>query len=488
MLDKVDLSQKLSAKKLKNSLPALQNRLRQLQQQIRSAHIPVVIVFEGWDLTGKGGIVRMLSERLDPRGARSYPIYPPTEQEAEYPFMHRFWLRLPSRGEIVIFYHSWYGRVLGDRVEKRCSKKEWKSAYQEINEFERHLVDDGALILKYWLHFSKKDQKKRLVKFAKDPFEKWQVSPDVIKRQKKYDKYLVAVEQMLELTSTAHAPWSVIPARDSDFAAEKVFHHVIEGLSGALQKVNSNRSSIEIVERKISDNRLKSADLSKNLTEEQYEKSLNEYQHELRELQFKIAEKKHSVILVYEGWDAAGKGGNIRRLTAKLDPRWFEVSAVSAPTEEEKNHHYLWRFWKRVPPAGMFSIFDRSWYGRVLVERVEKFATQQEWSRAYKEIREFERHLTNSGVILIKFWLHISKEEQLRRFKERQKLDYKNYKITDDDWRNRKRWDDYYKAVSEMLNRTSTDYAPWVVVEGNSKWWARVKTLRSTVKHIKDHL
>jgi polyphosphate:AMP phosphotransferase len=489
MLEKVDLSQKLSAKQFKKSLPALQNRLRELQQQIRLAHIPVVLVFEGWDLTGKGGIVRMISERLDPRGAHSYPIYPATAQESEYPFMRRFWLRLPSRGEIIIFYHSWYGRVLGDRVEKRCSKKEWKSAYQEINEFERQLVDDGALILKYWLHFSKKDQKKRLVKYAKDPFEKWQISPEVKKRQKKYGKYLAAVEEMLERTNTTHAPWAVIPARDSDLAAERVFHHVIAALEGALQKAAKSTGRIsDIRERKVSDNRLRSADLDKDLTEDQYEKSLNKYQHDLRRLQFKIQEKKHSVILVYEGWDAAGKGGNIRRLTAKLDPRWVEVHPIAAPSKEEKGHHYLWRFWKRIPHAGMFSIFDRSWYGRVLVERVESFATHQEWSRAYKEIREFERHLTNSGVILIKFWLHISRKEQLRRFNERQKLDYKNYKITDEDWRNRKKWDDYFKAVSEMIRRTSTDKAPWVIVEGNSKRWARVKTLRSVVNHIKDHL
>jgi polyphosphate:AMP phosphotransferase len=484
MLD-IDLSQKLSAKEFKSSLPTLQDKLRQLQQQIRVAHIPVILVFEGWDLTGKGGIVRMLSERLDPRGARSYPIYPPTEQENEYPFLRRFWLRLPARGEIVIFYHSWYGRVLGDRVEKRCSKKELKSAFQQINEFERQLADDRAIILKYWLHFSKKDQKKRLIKFAKDPFEKWQISPEVKKRHKKYDKYLKAVEDMLERTNSVHAPWNVIPARDSDFAAEKIFHHVIDALSGALKKPSRQ---IVIKHKAASGNPLKNLDLDKKLTEEQYEKSLNDYQHELRRLQLKIVEKKRSVILVYEGWDAAGKGGNIRRLTAKLDPRWVEVHAISAPGHEEKNHHYLWRFWKRIPHARMFTIFDRSWYGRILVERVERFATPQEWNRAYKEIREFEDHLASSGVILIKFWLHISKEEQLRRFQERQELEYKNYKITDEDWRNRKKWDEYHRAVADMLIRTSTDYAPWIIVEGDSKWWARVKTLRSAVEHIKDHL
>ncbi|HSE40790.1 MAG TPA: phosphate--AMP phosphotransferase, partial [Acidobacteriota bacterium] len=282
------------------------------------------------------------------------------------------------------------------------------------------------------------------------------------------------------------APWNAIAARDQDFAAHSIFQHVIDSLSGALK--TKPEKKIELLKSKEARNHLQKVDLSKKLSQDEYEKELNEYQHELRRLQFKIGEKKRSVVFVYEGWDAAGKGGNIRRLTAKLDPRWVEVHAFAAPSHEEKNHHYLWRFWKKVPPAGMFAIFDRSWYGRVLVERVENFATVSEWSRAYQEIREFEEHLTNAGTIVLKFWLHISKEEQLRRFKERQRLIYKNYKITNEDWRNRKKWQKYFDAVADMIEKTNTAYAPWIVVEGNSKWWARVRTVRAAVEHIESQL
>lgn len=496
MLESLDLSKKLSARSFKRILPGLQNRLRHLQYQIREAQIPVILVFEGWDLTGKGGIVRMLAERMDPRGFRSYPIYPPSKHELGYSFLRRFWLRLPERGEFIIFYHSWYGRVLGDRVEKRCSKKEWKSAYKEINEFEQQLTDDGTLILKYWLHFTKKDQKKRLAKYAKDPFEKWQITSEVKKRHKKYEKYLSAIEDMLEQTNSTAAPWILVPGRHFDFAAAKIFRHVIDSLEAILRKkIKEQGSAARIAKlnsQLISDGKmpgiLDRVDLNKQLTEKEYEEELNDLQNELRKLQFDVEQSNQSVILVYEGWDAAGKGGNINRLTAKLDPRWFEVHSIAAPTQEERMRHYLWRFWKRIPPAGMICIFDRSWYGRVLVERVENFATPEEWDRAYREIREFERQLTSSGAILLKFWMHISKEEQLRRFHERKKLVYKQHKITDDDWRNRKKWDDYFTAVTQMLEQTNTSYAPWIVVEGNCKWWARIRTLRATVDRIKKYL
>lgn len=497
MLETIDLSKKLSDAQYKKLLPPLQDRLRALQPRIRDAGLPVVIAFEGWDLAGKGGTMRLLTERLDPRGFKSYPIYPPSPQEKLSPFLRRFWLRLPAKGEIVFFDHSWYGRVLKERVEKLCKKADWKEAYQQINEFERQLVDDGMIIIKYWFHFTRKDQKKWLKKYLKDPFEKWQITPELLARCKKYDKYLVAAEEMLDRTSTTRAHWIIVEAADVRYARIKVFQTCIETLEEALHlreskkkpERKSRKTALTTAARVLEEipSLLDRVDLTKTLSKKEYIRQLNRAQIRLRELQFKIR-KKFSVIVVYEGWDASGKGGNIRRFTEKLDPRWYEVQAIAAPTELEKSHHYLWRFWKGIPPQGMIGIFDRSWYGRVLVERVEGFCTPEEWKRAYPEIREFERQLHLHRTVLLKFWLHISKEEQLRRFEERQQLTYKRHKITEEDWRNRKKWDDYHDAVVEMLYRTSTTYAPWTIVEGNCKWWARVKAIRTAIEQIEEHL
>ena len=228
---------------------------------------------------------------------------------------------------------------------------------------------------------------------------------------------------------------------------------------------------------------LETVDLSQSLTKEEYVESLIPYQLQLRELAYQLYAQKRTLVIVYEGWDAAGKGGNIKRVTERLDPRGYEVLPIAAPTGEGKTHHYLWRFWQRLKPPDekQILIFDRSWYGRVLVERVEGFCTEEEWKRAYREINQFERQLVDFGMILVKFWLHISPEEQMRRFQERQETDYKRWKITGEDWRNREKWDQYTVALEDMLLKTSTYTAPWTVVEGNCKWFGRAKTLRTLV-------
>jgi polyphosphate kinase 2 (PPK2 family) len=233
---------------------------------------------------------------------------------------------------------------------------------------------------------------------------------------------------------------------------------------------------------------LETVDLSLALDRETYVRQLARRQIQLRELGYQVYVQKRPVVIVYEGWDAAGKGGSIKRLTEKLDPRGYVVYPISAPTGEEKTHHYLWRFWRRVPERGQIAIFDRSWYGRVLVERVEGFATEGEWRRAYREINSFERNLRDFGTVLIKFWIHISREEQLRRFEERRATGYKSWKLTAEDWRNREKWPLYEEAVRDMLLKTSTLDAPWTIVEGNDKYWARVKALSTAVEVLSREL
>jgi PPK2 family polyphosphate:nucleotide phosphotransferase len=227
---------------------------------------------------------------------------------------------------------------------------------------------------------------------------------------------------------------------------------------------------------------LSSLDLSKKLSKKDYEEKLKTYQLKLLRLQRKLYEKQVPLILVFEGWDAAGKGGVIKRLTETLDPRGFNVHPIGAPTETEKKHHYLWRFWQRIPQRGAIAVFDRSWYGRVLVERVEKFAEPEEWGRAYEEINQFEKMLVDDGYHILKFWLHISKEEQLKRFKEREQNPLKRWKLTEEDWRNREKWDKYEKAVEEMVQKTSTSHAPWHLIEAENKKYARVKVLKTIVE------
>jgi polyphosphate kinase 2 (PPK2 family) len=228
---------------------------------------------------------------------------------------------------------------------------------------------------------------------------------------------------------------------------------------------------------------LSTIDLTKALAPADYKKELVKQQIELRRLAYQLYVQKTSLVIVYEGWDAGGKGGNIRRVTEKLDPRGYHVYSISKPQGEEKTHHYLWRFWRcfRPPEDKQIIIFDRSWYGRVLVERVEGFATEDDWRRSFREINEFERHLTDFGILIVKFWIHISPEEQLRRFEAREASSHKSWKLTDEDWRNREKWDAYSKAVEDMLLKTSTLTAPWTIIEGNDKYHARVKTLKTVV-------
>jgi polyphosphate kinase 2 (PPK2 family) len=233
---------------------------------------------------------------------------------------------------------------------------------------------------------------------------------------------------------------------------------------------------------------LETVDLSLALDRSAYVREMTRRQIQLRELGYQVYQRKRPVILVFEGWDAAGKGGAIKRITEKLDPRGYVVYPISAPQGEDKTRHYLYRFWRRLPERGQIAIFDRSWYGRVLVERVEGFAKEDEWKRAYKEINSFERQLRDFGAIVAKFWIHLSREEQLRRFEERQKIGYKEWKLTDEDWRNRDKWGLYEEAVEEMLVRTSTRTVPWCLVEGNDKNWSRVKVLSRLVEVLSEGL
>ena len=494
MLEYIDLTKTIGKSEYKPAITELEQKLGALQRDVKEHEIPIIFLFEGWDAAGKGTLINRLTLALDPRGFKVYPVLPPNEEEGLRPFLWRFWRKLPERGEMAIFDRSWSGRLIEERVEKTIKGKVLLRAYNEINSFERQLSNDGYLILKFFLHISKKEQKRRFKDFSDNPATQWRVTERDWEHHKQYEKYIQYYEEMLTKTDTEIAPWTIVGAHDRRFASLQIFTTAVESIQKKIEHASQKKkakaekkSSIPILP-KLQESILDRVDLSLSFTREQYEKDLKKYQERMREMEHEVYKKRIPVVIVYEGWDASGKGGNIKRLVQRMDPRGYEVIPIGAPTESELKHHYLWRFRKHFPKAGHIVIFDRSWYGRVMVERVEGFCTEEEWKRAYSEINEMEEHWANFGAVIVKFWIHISKEEQLKRFESRESLAYKKWKITEEDWRNREKWDLYKDAVDEMLFRTSTRYAPWTVIEGNSKLYSRIKALKTVTQSVEKHL
>ena len=488
MLEKIDLSRTVEKEVYKKVLQEEGTKLGQLQRSLKEAGIPVLILFEGMGAAGKGTQINRLIQALDPRGFDVYASNQPTQEENLRPFLWKFWTLTPENGRIAIYDRSWYRKVLADRFDKETRKKELPEAFRDIRSFEKQLSDGGAVIIKLFLYISQEEQKKRFRKLEKSVETKWHVTEGDWEKNKRYDEYLQINEEMLERTDTEFAPWTIIEATDRNYAAMKILKTVTERLQQALAEKASLKAAEKVdsgialdAGSRYQNGVLSGVDLSKALTKEEYKAKLDKLQKRLEILHSDIYRLRIPVVLGFEGWDAGGKGGAIKRLTSHMDPRGYQVCPTASPNDIERKHHYLWRFWNKVPKAGHVAIFDRTWHGRVMVERIEGFCSENDWKRAYQEINEMEAHMANSGAVVLKFWLHIDKDEQERRFKERMEIPEKQWKITDEDWRNREKWDQYEIAVNEMLVRTSTTYAPWIVVEGNSKYYARVKVLQTVV-------
>lgn len=494
MLEKLDLNRRVKNKDFKEAKDQLEIRLSIAQRRLLDLKIPVAIVFEGWEAAGKGTLINDLIQPMDPRGFKVHSTITASEEESLRPFLWRFWIKTPAKGRIAIFDRSWYQRVLTDRVEGKVKASELAKNVADISSFEKQLIDDGTVIIKFFLHISREEQKKRFHKLRNHKSTAWRVTSDDLKQNKSYKKYLTAIEDMLAATDVDSSRWTVVEAHNHKYATLKVLDTVVRTFEQTILKAESQlkkpfkKSQLAPAIKNsvcLSSSILDRIDLSLELSKEEYSDKLKKKQAIIRDLEHMLYIKRIPLVIVYEGWDAAGKGGNIRRLTSHLDPRGYEVVPVAAPNDTEKAHHYLWRFWNDFPKAGHIAIFDRSWYGRVLVERVENFCSAEEWRRAYREINEMEEHMANFGAIVLKFWLHIDPDEQLKRLKARQAIEYKKWKITNDDWRNREKHEQYKDAVDEMLLRTSTLYAPWVVVESNNKLYARIKVIDEVIKAIK---
>jgi AMP-polyphosphate phosphotransferase len=487
MFEAAELGQTLDEAIYDERLPELREQLLDAQVQARSqARFPIILIFGGVASAGKGETVKKLTEWLDPRSIEVHAVGPASDEELERPPMWRFWRRLPPKGKIGIFFGGWYLDPIDTRVFDKGRKAEFVAALGEVRRFEQMLANEGALILKFWFHLSKKAQRHRLDELWADKKTRYRVEKEDLRQAEHYDRYRSAGAAVLTETDVPHAPWLVIEGVDRRYRHYSTGQALLDALQRRLgagaggaepaapaappEVAASSIENVPIV---------RTLDLTLRLDKRQYEQELEEQQRRLALLTRRRRFERLSPVLVFEGVDAAGKGGAIRRVTGALDARLYDVHSIAAPTDEEKRQPYLWRFWRALPRDGKIAIYDRSWYGRVLVERVEGFATLAEWSRAYGEINDFEAQLVRAGNVVVKLWLQISKEEQLRRFQEREQVSFKRFKITAEDWRNRDKWDEHERAASDMIEHTSSEHAPWTLVEAEDKRYARVKILKT---------
>ncbi len=535
MFRTAEIGRKVSKDEYEQLAPPLRIELLELQQQIRNSNFPAIVVFGGVDGAGKGETINRFNEWMDPRWIVSRAYGPPSDEERERPEFWRYWRDLPGRGKIGLFLRSWYSRPVLDAVYGNIDEPMFDSRLDRISRFEQCLAADGALIVKFWLHLSRDAQKRLYRKWETDPHQSWRVTSLDWEHWRMYDKFTAAAERTIIKTSTASAPWHIVEGEDGNYRELTVFTafrdaalrhlereelrrramaelrqrraggngkgarppNLLNPLGAAVEAVAAGDNIVPMPTAAAAEERpqpppqpsvLQVLDMSQALPKKQYEKNIRRETARLNGLYRGAKDRGISTVMVFEGWDAAGKGGTIRRLVRAMDARDYQVMPIAAPTDEERDHHYLWRFWRHLQRAGRVTIFDRSWYGRVLVERVEGFAAQEEWSRAYGEINDFEQDLTDHGIVVCKYWMHITPDEQLRRFKSREATPYKRWKLTEEDWRNREKWDDYEAAVNDMVQRTSTRFAPWILVEADDKRFARIKVMSTLCERLETAL
>lgn len=510
MFRTAELGSKVSRKECHEREPALRHELLELQTDLREfGEFPAIVLFAGVDGGGKGQSINLLNEWMDPRLLVTRAYGEPSDEERERPEFWRYWRDLPPKGQIGLFLSSWYSRPLLDWVYGDIDDSGFDSRLDRVESFENMLIDDGAVVIKFWMHLSRDAQKRRLKALEKDPLTRFRVTDRDWSHWKLYDRFLMAAERTVTRTSTGKAHWHIVEGVDVNYRNLTIGTILRDTLRTQLDQRRMER---EVRSRlQTGDARdaaaapvdthaaiepdasagphtvsgvLGTLDMTQALKKKDYQQRLKEHQARLNLLARTALQQKRTTILVFEGPDAAGKGGAIRRITAALDARNYRVIPIATPTDEERAQHYLWRFWRHLPRAGRMTIFDRSWYGRVLVERVEGYARQDQWRHAYTEINDFESRLTEHGILVVKFWIHITAQEQLERFKAREATPHKRWKLTEEDWRNRDKAHAYQHAVNDMVQHTSTSQAPWTLVEGNDKRFARIKVIKTLCERM----
>ena len=470
---------------LKERLSKSKNRLYDLQMKIKEHKLPVLVLFEGWSAAGKGSMIGKIIKNIDPRFFKVATMSAPTEEETRRPFLYRYMKEIPEEGKFAFLDSGWMEQTAKDVLKGDLSGEDYEKQIESIRRFERQLTDNGYLVLKFFMEIDKEEQKTRMQKLLDKPDTSWRVTGFDKWQNEHYKKCEKVFDRYLKDTNLPTSPWYIIDAGNKKWAELQVLETLVSNIDTALQNQKHSVPIPQNVFPLVKMPKLSEVDLSdKFIDEKEYQQKLKVLQSRLGELHNRLYRKRVPVIITYEGWDAAGKGGNIKRVTGALDPRGYEVHPIASPEPHEKARHYLWRFWTRLPKDGHIAVFDRTWYGRVMVERLEGFCSENDWKRAYNEINEFEKELHDWGAVIIKFWVQIDKDTQLERFTERQNNPEKQWKITDEDWRNREKWDQYEMAVDEMLKKTSTTYAPWHILESVDKKYARIKALKIIIKEL----
>jgi polyphosphate:AMP phosphotransferase len=468
---------------LKAEIKALRETLAGQQMQLKEKGLPVIVLVEGWAAAGKGSLIGDLICELDPR---FYQVVSPAagpEREDRYPFLYPYAREIPENGKLVFYDSGWMECAVRRYLRREITARQYRERLRSVREFERQLRDGGYILLKLFLQIDAGEQEKRLRSLREDYATEWRVTEDDLWQHREYKRFRETYEEFMEDTQEA-VEWHVLDG-------EKRRHTVRDALKLLTETIRKGLENGRYVGKPFKEDfplldmpRLRDVDLSVSLEDEEYRQELDRLQKKLGSLHNVIYRKRIPVILCYEGWDAAGKGGNIRRIAKPLDPRGFDVIPIASPEPHELNRQYLWRFWTQLPRTGHIAIFDRTWYGRVMVERLEGFCSEADWKRAYNEINEFERQLTEWGAVVLKFWIHIDQDTQLQRFNDRQNTPEKQWKLTEEDWRNREKWPQYEEAVDEMLEKTSTENAPWHIIESNDKKYARIKTLKLLIRAL----
>lgn len=486
------MKKELGTRYTKEERNALRNALAAKQQLIKEQKMPVIVLIDGWSAAGKGSAISSTIRLMDPRFFKVYNMDKITEDEWRRPFLYRYAVKMPGQGQFAFFDGSYLSEAVKDYLSGLTKRKEFERTLHSIRDYERSLTDNGYLIIKAFLNIDKKTQKKRLKTLQESKNTAWRVVDEDLWENENYESFAEVYQEARTVTETLDCPWHLVEVgneKDMEGDLLSIITHAIDSRLAYLAKNGRNR---KLVKNPFGLKKIKPLEKIRLDTcvipEEEYKKELEKLQKKLSKLHYKLYRKKVPLIIAYEGWDAAGKGGNIKRVATALDCRGYEVFPIASPTAEEKSRHFLWRFYTRLPKTGHIAIFDRTWYGRVMVERLEGFCTENDWQRAYNEINEFERDLTDAGAIVVKFWVQIDKETQLQRFTERQNTPEKQWKITEEDWRNREKWDLYEVAINEMLQKTNTEFAPWTILESNDKYYARIKALKVIIEAIENKL
>lgn len=474
------------------SISDLGEQLDLLLRETKNLNIPVLIIVEGWESSGKGYVINRLRRELDPRYYHVQLFMEEEPADQKYPLLRRIWEEIPKKGYLSIFDHSYYARIFDhfqdDETACRGELSQWLVQ-------ENLLSHDKTIIVKLFLDITEDTQKESIEDLQKDEYADFLVSKRDLKQNENYNAYRAHMDDVLTLSHTKDSPWTVISMEDRKAGAKRAMETVIRHIEERLEAIRADSLDLppvsDISRHRIDKERiprLDTLDMSSVLPKEEYDEVLEDLQKEARDLAYEMYTKSKSMMIAFEGTDAAGKGGAIKRLTKYIDPRSYRIHTTAAPTEEERAYHYMHRFITKLPSRRQIKIFDRSWYGRVMVERIEGFATEAEWMRAYDEINALEAEWTRKGIRVVKFYLAIDKDEQQKRFEAREEDPTKQYKLTDEDWRNREKWDQYQTAVQDMFDKTTTKDAPWILISGNDKNYARVEVLKHVIREMKDVL